>query len=218
MSAVRILIAEDHPMFRDGLVALLDGDPRFTVAAAAADTDAAVAAAREAVADGDPVEVAVLDVAMPGGGGLVACRAIRADSPATRVLMLTSYDGAHDIAAALDAGAQGYVVKSASPEEIVAAVAATAAGGSAMSESVLRTLTQRRTTGAGDRPFPELTDRELDVLIAMAAGLDNHAIAQQLGLSGKTVRNYVSNVLVKLSCTHRAAAVAEAHRRGLAVG
>lgn len=210
---IRVVIAEDHPMFREGLQALLDSTEGIEVAAAVTGGHEAV----EAVAATD-VDVAVLDLSMPAGGGIEATTAIRASSPATRILVLTSSDSEREITSALDAGAHGYLLKSAGPREIVDAVVAVASGSAVLSDDVLSAVSRRAndtTRGRGARPFPELTDREFDILEALAQGLDSTEIARRLGLSLKTVRNYVSNVLVKLGARDRTAAVVEAHRRGV---
>jgi DNA-binding NarL/FixJ family response regulator len=207
---VRVVIAEDHPMFREGLRAWLSSRSEIEVVEAVAGGNAAVAAVQ-----GRDIDVAVLDLAMPDGDGWAATAQIRAVAPGTRVLVLTSFDSEREVAAALDAGAHGYVLKTATPEEIVEAVLAVAAGSAVLSDAVLQTVARRGRSGHAARPFPELTDREFDVLVAIADGLDNAQIAGRLGLSLKTVRNYVSNVLVKLMVRDRAAAAVEARRQGL---
>lgn len=210
---VRVVLAEDHPMFRDGLRALLDAQPTLSVVAALPGGRAAAAAVEE-----HDAHIAVLDLSMPDGDGLEATRLIRERSPRTRVLVLTSYDTERQVTSALQAGAHGYVLKSATPEEIVDAVLSVASGSAVLSDAVLATVARRAAGPAGvrgARMFPELTDRELEVLECIAEGLDNAEIAGRLGLSLKTVRNYVSNVLVKLSVRDRAAAVVEAQRHGM---
>lgn len=209
---MRVLVAEDHPMFRDGLVALISTDPRFEVVAAVDGADGVIAYLSGPDSEAD---VAVLDLAMPGGGGNAAARWIKDHSPATRILVLTSHDGEGEILAALDAGASSYLVKTATPEQILAALAATAVGSAALSGEALDALSRRRGRDGSGPHFPELTARELDVLAAMSDGLDNTEISRRLGLSDKTVRNYVSSVLTKLQVSHRAAAVVEGRRRGL---
>ncbi|MGY1602393.1 response regulator [Geodermatophilus sp. SYSU D00815] len=209
---VRVLLADDHPMFREGLRAMLQGRPAFDVVAVAGTGTEAVAAAEAAQPD-----VAVVDLRMPDGDGVAATGGIRRVSPATRVLVLTSFDGEREVADALAAGAHGYVLKSASPEEIADAVTAVASGTSVLSDTVLSAVA-RRSALPRARPFPELTDREFDVLEGLARGLATEAIARRLGLTAKTVRNNLSNVLVKLGARDRAAAVVLAHRRGVGTG
>jgi DNA-binding NarL/FixJ family response regulator len=208
----RVLLADDHPMFREGLRAMLQGRSAFEVVAVAGTGAEAVAAAERVEPD-----VAVLDLRMPDGDGVAATAAIRKVSPATRVLVLTSFDGDGEVADALAAGAHGYVLKSAAPQEIADAVTAVASGASVLSDTVLAGVA-RRSAAPRSRPFLELTDREFEVLEALARGLETEAIARRLGLSAKTVRNNVSNVLVKLGTRDRAGAVVLAHQRGVGTG
>lgn len=206
---IRVLVADDHPMFREGLRAMLASRAAFDVVAVAATGAESVEEAERTQPD-----VAVVDLRMPEGDGIAAVRGIRRVSPATRVLILTSFDGDREVGDALAAGAHGYLLKSASPDEIADAVASIAAGSAVVSDSVLADLA-RRSAAPRLRPLPELTDREFDVLEALARGLDTDAIALRLGLSPKTVRNNVSNVMVKLSARDRAAAVLIAREHGV---
>ncbi len=208
-AALRVLIADDHPMFREGLRTMLQGRPAFDVVAVVGTGTEAVAAAERTQPD-----VAVLDLRMPDGDGVAATGAIRRVSPATRVLLLTSFDGEREVADALSAGAHGYLLKSAAPAEIADAVVAVASGASVLSDAVLAQVA-RRSSAPRSRPFPELTDREFDVLECLALGHDTEATARRLGLSAKTVRNNVSNVLVKLAVRDRAAAVRVALQHGV---
>ena len=208
----RVLVADDHPMFREGLAAMLESRPGVSVVAVAATGDEAVAAAER-----ERPDVAVLDLRMPGGDGMAATTGIRRVSPATRVLVLTSFDGDREVADALAAGAHGYLLKSAAPGEIADAVAAVASGASVLSDAVLAAVT-RRSVQSRRRPFPQLTEREFDVLEALAHGLDTEAIARRLGLTGKTVRNNLSSVMVKLCARDRAAAVVLAHQASVGPG
>lgn len=151
---------------------------------------------------------------MPDGDGVAATTAIHRACPGTRILILSSYDGEREVADALAAGANGYVLKAAAPDEIADAISAVASGTSVLSDAILAEIAHRSSTPRS-RPFHELTDREFDVLEAMARGEDSDLIARRLGLSVKTVRNNVSNVLVKLGVRDRAAAVVAAHQRGV---
>ena len=207
--SVRVLIADDHPMFREGLRMMLAGRPAFEVVAVVGTGAEAVAAAERTRPD-----VAVLDLRMPDGDGVTATTGVRRGSPGTRVLVLTSFDGEREVADALAAGAHGYLLKSAAPGEIADAVLAVASGASVLSDAVLAEVA-RRSAAPRSRPFPELTDREFDVLECLARGLETEATARRLGLSAKTVRNNVSNLLVKLGARDRAAAVTRAHQRGV---
>lgn len=209
--ALRVLIADDHPMFREGLRTMLEGRPTFSVVAVVGTGSEAVAAAERTQPD-----VAVLDMRMPDGDGVAATAGIRRVSPRTRMLLLTSFDGEREVTDALAAGAHGYLLKSAAPPEIADAVVAVASGASVLSDSVLADVA-RRSAAPRSRPFPELTDREFDVLECLARGLGSDAAARRLGLSPKTVRNNLSNVLVKLGVQDRAAAVRVAMQRGVGV-
>ena len=208
-AALRVLIADDHPMFREGLRTMLQGRPAFDVVAVAGTGTEAVAAAERTQPD-----VAVLDLRMPDGDGVAATAAIRRVSPVTRVLLLTSFDGEREVADALSAGAHGYLLKSAAPAEIADAVAAVAWGASVLPDAVLAQVA-RRSSAPRSRPFPELTDREFDVLECLARGLETEVAARRLGLSAKTVRNNVSTVLVKLGVRDRTAAARIALQRGV---
>jgi DNA-binding NarL/FixJ family response regulator len=199
---------EDHPVFRSALETLLEDHAGVEVLGSVG-TGAELV---EMVLAHSP-DVAVVDLRMPEGDGVWATSEIGAKSPATRVLVLTSAEDERSIAEALRAGASGYVLKSAEPDAIIEAVLAVASGLTSLSDSVLAAVTRRR-SGRGER-FPELTAREFDVLECLAAGLDNTAIARRLGLSDKTVRNHVSNILAKLAVPHRTAAVVAANERGL---
>lgn len=210
---VTVVIADDHPMFREGLRALLDAQAKMTVLAAVESGSAAVAAVRRLTPD-----VAVLDLSMPDGDGYEAAREITECAPKTRILLLTSHDSDQEISAALAAGGHGYLLKSATPEEIVDAVSAVASGSAVLSDAALASLTEsadRSVGAAASRTFPELTSRELQVVECLATGMSNDDIAMTLHLSGKTVRNYMSNIFVKLGVTDRTAAAVEARRRGL---
>ncbi len=206
---LRVLIADDHPMFREGLQTMLHGRPIFDVVAAVGTGTEAVAAAERTQPD-----VAVLDLRMPDGDGVAATGGILRVSPGTRVLLLTSFDGERQVADALAAGAHGYLLKSAAPAEIADAVVAVASGTSVLSDSVLAQVA-RRSAAPRARPFPELTDREFDVLECLARGLDTETAARRLGLSAKTVRNNVSTLLVKLGVRDRTAAARIALQRGV---
>lgn len=207
--SIRVLLADDHPMFREGLRAMLNGRAAFDVVAVASGGREAV----ELTERYDP-DIAVLDLRMPDGDGVAATTGIRRARPTTRILILSSFDGEREVADALAAGANGYVLKSAPPDEIADAIASVASGASVLSDTVLAEIA-RRSAAPRLRPFTELTDREFDVLEAMARGKNTDEIAHRLGLTPKTVRNNISNVLVKLGVRDRAAAVAVAHERGV---
>jgi DNA-binding NarL/FixJ family response regulator len=207
---IRVVLADDHPVFAQGLRAVLEAEDDIRVVAVAGTGRAAVEAALAEVP-----EVAVLDIAMPDGDGLWATARLREAGLPTRVLVLTMSDDAESVFAALRAGATGYTVKGAGPDEVVASVRAVARGevifGQGVAERMLTHFTRAATTG----PFPQLTEREHEVLDLLARGLDNPAVARRLALSGKTVRNHVSNIIAKLQVVDRTAAIIRARDAGL---
>ena len=210
---LRVLIADDHPLFREGLRALVADSPGTDVAGLAADGEQAVALALEHRPD-----VVVMDLRMPGLNGVEATRRIVAALPGTAVLVLTMVEEDASIFAAMRAGARGYVLKGAEPDTILRSIRVVAAGEAIFGAAVANRLTQFfAAAGSGPVavPFPELTGREREILGLLATGVTNAAIAGRLGLSEKTVRNNVSNIFVKLRVADRAAAVARARDAGL---
>jgi DNA-binding NarL/FixJ family response regulator len=206
---IGVLIVDDHPMFRRGVAAVIDGDPGMHVVAEAGDTDSAVEAAPAA-------DVVLMDLALPGGGGVEALRRIRAADPEARVLMLTMSDDADAVFAALRAGARGYLVKDSDKDTIRAAVAAVARGeavfGPRVADKVVAFFASA--TASTTAAFPSLSGREREVLDLIARGLDNRAIARRLVLSEKTVRNNVSTILTKLQVADRNQAIVAARDAG----
>jgi DNA-binding NarL/FixJ family response regulator len=207
---IRLILADDHPVFAAGLRALLDGEDDITVlTVATTGTDAA----RDAV-EHRP-DVAVLDLNMPGGDGLWVTTRIRAAGLPTRVLMLTMYDDDENVLAALRVGAHGYILKGAGPDEIVATVRAVARGEAVFGAGVAAQMLNHFARTATIEPFPQLTTREHEVLGLIARGSDNAAVARRLDVSGKTVRNHVSNIITKLQVVDRSAAIIRAREAGL---
>lgn len=211
---IRILIADDHEVVRIGLAALLDRQPGFAVVAEASSGEEAVRLARQHHPD-----VALLDIRMPNGSGTDACRAITAELPGTPVVMLTSYADSDALFDAIAAGASGYVLKRIGSDELVQAVRTVAHGGSLLDPAAtakvldrLRSATHLEESGA----FGELTDQERRVLAHLAEGDSNRQIAETMELAEKTVRNYVSSILAKLSVASRGQAAAYAIRNRLA--
>ena len=196
-------MVEDHPVYRDGLAALLDAAGIDVVGAAASATDAL------ALLDTEP-DVVLMDIGLPDGDGATLTARLLERRPRTRVLVLTMFHDDSVIARALEAGAGGYLVKDALPEEILAAVHAVASGALVLGADVVsptRRLTLAESFRGAAPPassFPELRERERQVLGLLAQGLSNAAIAERLGLSGKTVANYVSTILSCLRLDHRA--------------
>jgi DNA-binding NarL/FixJ family response regulator len=207
-----VLLADDHPLYRRGLHTLLDAEPGMTVVGEVDDGIAAVTeAARQAPA------VVVMDLHMPRLDGVEATRRIVAAQPGTAVLVVTMHDDDESLFAALRAGALGYLLKGADVEEIVRGVRAVAAG-----EAILGPAIARRVVAwfsapqpAASAAFPQLTDREREVLDLVAAGRSNTEIAAALDVSAKTVRNHVSNVFAKLHVADRAQAIVQARDAGL---
>jgi DNA-binding NarL/FixJ family response regulator len=211
MSTLRVVLADDHPVVRTGLAALLGSLPDMQVVAVAADGRAAV---KEVVLHRP--DVAVLDLQMPGQDGFAAIREIGRAAPEVSVLVLTMFDDDESVFAAMRAGARGYVVKGAEQDEIGRAVRAVASGeaifGPGVAERVLRFFA---TPPKAVDPFPELTGREREILGLLAAGLANSAIAIRLDLSPKTVANHLSSIFTKLQVADRAQAILRAREAGL---
>ena len=207
---IRVVLADDHPVFAQGLRAVLEAEDDIQVVAVAGTGRAAVEAAVAEVP-----EVAVLDIAMPDGDGLWATARLREAGLPTRVLVLTMSDDAESVFAALRAGATGYTVKGAGPDEVVAAVRAVARGEAIFGRGVAARMLSHFTRAATAGPFPQLTEREHEVLDLLARGFDNPAVARRLALSGKTVRNHVSNIIAKLQVVDRTAAIIRARDAGL---
>ena len=205
-----VLVVDDHPMFRDGLVALVDSLDWARVVAQAEDAETAVAAALEHRPD-----VVLMDLHLPRGNGLEATARITEALPGTAVLVLTMVENQDAVAAALRAGARGYLVKGSSRAQIARAIEAVADGETILGRGVSGALSRLSPRGDALAAFPELTDREREVLGLMATGMTNGQIAGRLYLSDKTVRNVVSAVFAKLQVTSRAEAVARARDAGL---
>jgi DNA-binding NarL/FixJ family response regulator len=208
-----VVVADDHPMFRYGLVAALAADDEVEVVAEAANGDELLAAVDRT----DP-DVVLTDLAMPGLDGAAATRSLLARHPEVGVLVLTMHEDDQALFGALRAGARGYLLKGADRTEIIRAVLAVASGDAVYGEAVARRIVAFFTGAHREyvaRVFPELTEREREVLDLVAAGCGNHEIARRLTLSDKTVRNHVSAILFKLQVRDRAAEVAKARDAGL---
>ncbi|MBT2479533.1 response regulator transcription factor [Streptomyces sp. ISL-94] len=203
---IRLLLADDHPVVRAGLRAVLDTEPDFAVVAEAATAERAVE-----LAASEPVDVVLMDLQFGAGmHGSAATAAITARPGAPRVLVLTTYDTDADILAAVEAGASGYLLKDAPPEELAAAVRTAAAGQSALAPAVALRLMDRMRT-----PAEALTKRELEVLQLVADGLSNLQVSKKLFLSQATVKSHLVHIYAKLGVDSRTSAVAAAATRRL---
>ena len=212
MSEIRVVLADDHPVVRAGLAALLGSLQGIEVVGVASDGREAV---REVVLQRP--NVAVLDLQMPGQDGFAATREIARVAPEVAVLVLTMFDDDDSVFAAMRAGARGYVVKGAEQEEIGRAIRAVASGeaifGPGIAQRVLRFFAAPPPAAAD--PFPELTAREREILDLLAAAMPNSSIATRLGLSPKTVANHLSSIFTKLQVADRAQAILRARDAGL---
>jgi len=206
VKTLRLLVVDDHEVVRQGLVALLDRRPGFQVVAEAGTVEEAIAQARLHQPD-----IVVMDVRLPDGSGVEACREIRAELPATRVIMLTSFPDDEAVLSAIVAGAAGYLLKQIRARDLVAALEAVGRGESlldpAVTERVLERV-RRIATGAVDDELGVLTAQERKILMLVAEGKTNKEIAADVFLSDKTVKNYVSSILSKLNLERRAQAAA----------
>ncbi len=210
---VRVLIAEDHPLFREGMRGRLDRVADVAVVGEAASGDEAVELAKELEPD-----VILMDIKMPGLNGIEATREIQQASPHIGVLVLTMFEDDDSVFAAMRAGAKGYLLKDSGGEGVVHAIRAVASGeavfGPGVAERILGFFSAPR-AAAPQRAFPELTEREEEVLSLVAQGKGNQQIARQLFVSLKTVRNHVSHILLKLQVADRAQAVIRARDAGM---
>ncbi len=209
---IGVLIADDHPLYRDGLELLLTTATRFTVVGSVGSGEEAIAAAETHQPD-----VVVMDLQLPSLNGIEATDRIVTTSPHIAVLVLTMFEDDDSVFAAMRAGARGYLVKGAQHEAIRRAVEAVAHGeiilGPAVAQRVLTHFTQLPTPSSA--PFPQLTARESEVLDLVARGHNNHEIARRLSISPRTARNHVSNIFAKLQVSDRAQAIVAARDAGL---
>ncbi|MDX6283036.1 MAG: hypothetical protein QOH03_4107 [Kribbellaceae bacterium] len=210
--AVRVVLADDHPVVRAGLAALLSSLPGIEVVGVAATGREAI---REVVTNHP--DVAVLDLQMPDLDGFAATRELARTAPDVAVLVLTMFEDDDSVFAAMRAGARGYLVKGAEQDEIARAIRAVAAGEAIFGPGVARRVLSffsAPPAPAAD-PFPDLTTREREILNLLASGLSNTAIGTHLGLASKTVANNVSTIFTKLSVADRATAIIQARNAGL---
>jgi DNA-binding NarL/FixJ family response regulator len=209
---LRVVVADDHPVYREGLATLLGSVPGLMVVGTAADGVEAVRLARE-----EQPDVVVMDVQMPGLDGIEATRRVTSESPSVGVVVLTMSEDDGTVFSAVRAGARGYLLKGADQEEVVRAITTVAAGGAVFGAGLARRIAEffAAAPAGPAEAFPQLTAREREVLDLVAAGRSNAQIAATLYLSPKTVRNNVSNVLTKLQVADRAQAIIRAREAGL---
>ncbi len=212
---MRLLLVDDHKLFRQGLTHLLRDHPTLQVVGQAASGEEAIQMVRELLP-----EMVLMDVNMPGQNGIAALRQIRQEFPATRVVMLSMSERDEDLLEALQAGAAGYVLKSVDFEALVRSLEGAAAGQAALSRELTARLLSQLSSGAPTAaPMPSadrLTEREREIMVHLARGASNKQIALALALSEHTVRSHVTNILAKLSLENRFQAAAYALQNGLA--
>ena len=212
METLRILIAEDHPLFRKGMIFLLSSVPEFEVVGEATTGEEAVTRAAELRPD-----VILMDLQMPEVNGIEATKRIMQDSPSVRILVVTLFEDDDSVFSALRAGARGYVLKDADEEEMILSIRAVSRGEAIFSPAIAERVLAYFASPipAPPQAFPTLTDREREILNLIAQGHPNPSIAKQLSLSTKTVGNYVSNIFTKLQVADRAQAIIRAREAGL---
>jgi DNA-binding NarL/FixJ family response regulator len=210
---IRVVIADDHPLFRDGLRTMLADHDGLECVGEAATGDEVLACVRDTRPD-----VVLRDLQMPGLDGIEATRRVVSSAPGTAVLALTMFDDDRSVDAALRAGARGYLLKGATQAELVRAIESVAGGQAILAEPIAGRVLDRLTRPAEEPEtlFPELTAREREVLRLVAEGAPNGRIGRQLGITEKTVRNHLSNILLKLQVTDRTQAALRAREAGLA--
>jgi DNA-binding NarL/FixJ family response regulator len=212
--SIRVLIADDHPLFRDGMQGLLGSLPDMEVVGEASSGEQAIELARALQPD-----VILMDIKMPGINGIEATREILHISPRISVLVVTMFEDEDSVFAAMRAGARGYLLKDSSGQEVGHAIRAVASGeaifGAGVAQRLISFFSAPSSPAVSQRAFPELTEREEEILSLVAQGKINQQIAKELFVSLKTVRNHVSNIFLKLQVADRAQAVIRAREAGL---
>jgi DNA-binding NarL/FixJ family response regulator len=214
MNPIRIVVVDDHKLFREGLAALLNAAPETEVVGEAG-------TGRDAIAQADALmpDVVLMDIMMPDMNGVEATRRILADHSQIAIVMLTMLEDDDSLFVAMQAGARGYILKGADKAEVLKTVRAAAEGQALFGPAIAGRLTaffQRgRTRETAATPFPDLTEREREVLALIARGENNQQIAERLHISGKTVSNHISNIFNKLQVADRAQAIVKARDAGL---
>jgi DNA-binding NarL/FixJ family response regulator len=210
VTPIRVVVVDDHMVFREGLRALLGRVDDIEIVGEAATTQEAVE-----VTDAVLPDVVLMDLHLPGGGGEVATTSILAAHPEVAVLVLTMHSDDAHLRNALKASARGYLLKDAEPDAIIRAIVAVKEGQAIFDRGIASRVISATAAPQTDRPFPVLTDREHEILDRLARGIRNEAIAARMGISIKTVQNNVSTILLKLGATDRAQAVALARDAGM---
>jgi two-component system, NarL family, nitrate/nitrite response regulator NarL len=209
---IRVVVVDDHPLFREGVITSLHAARDIQVIGQAEDAEGALRLVREELPD-----VALLDVTMPGGG-IEAARCIAASCPATRIVMLTVSEDEDDLLAAMKAGASGYVLKGVSSRELASVVRSVSGGEVYVAPSLAWSLLRVMSSPQASDPLAELSVRERQVLEQVGGGLSNQEIGQKLGLAEKTIKHYMTNILTKLQVRSRVEAALLAARAGLGPG
>lgn len=210
VAPIRVLIADDHTLFRDGLRALLSSVEDIVVVGEAATGEAAINQTMSLQPD-----VILMDIQMPDANGIEATRRILQVDPAARIIMLTMFEDDDSVFAAMRAGARGYILKGADQAEVLRAIRAVATGEALFGPTIATRLTSFFSAPAAPKVFPQLTDREREILDLIAQGRNNSEIAARLYLSPKTVRNHISSIFAKLEVADRAQAIVRAREAGL---
>lgn len=215
MTKIKLIIVDDHRLFREGIKSLLAVTDDIEIIGEAEDGDSALKRVRELKPD-----VILMDINMPGLNGIRVTEQILAQQPQTRIIMLTMLEDDASIFHAMRAGARGYLLKGADPEEVLSVIRAVAEGQALFGPAIATRLMQyfkelSAAPAPSGTPFPELTERELEVLRLIAQGLNNQEIVQKLVLSPKTVRNHITNIFSKLQVADRAQAIVRAREAGL---
>lgn len=215
MKPINILVVDDHNLFRQGLMALLEAAVETAVVGEAGNGKEAIAQAKKTAPD-----VILMDIQMPELNGIEAAKRILAEQPNIGIIMLTMLEDDDSLFAAMRAGARGYILKGADKAEVLKTVTAVAQGQALFGPKIASQITTFFQRGGGETavaPFPELTDRERELLSLIAQGLSNSDIATRLHISGKTVSNHISNIFGKLQVADRAQAIIKARDAGLGI-
>lgn len=214
MTKIKLMIADDHKLFREGIKALLAVTDDIEIIGEAEDGEAALKKSRELEPD-----VILMDINMPGLNGIRATEQILAQFPQIRIIMLTMLEDDASIFHAMRAGARGYLLKGADPQEVLSVIRAVADGQALFGPAIATRLMQyfkelSAKPAVPGTPFPELTERELEILRLISQGLNNQEIARKLVLSHKTIRNHITNIFSKLQVADRAQAIVRAREAG----